>query len=1382
MKSRKVASTQKRSPSTSEGKIQGQSNLLKKTKAQLIEELEQMRLRLSELGSADEVLKKTDKALTKSVTHLHAILDAATEVSLITSDLRGKDSRILEFSTGAENIFDYQRDEVIGKSVTMLHLPEEAARLSTMFEAMRKHREGFTGEWTLVRKSGEEFPALFTTHPILDSDGNTVAALSIAIDISERKQAEEALRESEERYRALVENAFAGLVILDTDGNITYESPANERLLGYEAETVDGASILSAIHPEDHPKLAENFARVLNEPDIVVPATYRVLHRDGSWHVIETLGRNFIENPHIQGIVVNFRDITERKQAEERVEHLNLVLRSIRDVNQLIITEKDPERLIQSACNRLTHTRGYFGAWIVLLNRTGTPVANAQSGFGNDFATIAKQLKRGKLPQCAKLALAQSDILEIKDRARVCRGCPLWRKDEDIESMCIRLEHDQNIYGVICVNLPTYMAIDAEEQALFSEVASDIALALHGIEEENQRKLAEESGREGEERYRTLLENAGTPIAYYTLDGTALLINTIGAKNLGITPEEFVGKSIYDSLPDLADITMKRMKQIEKSGTGAQFEDLVQLPSGDRWFLSDFQPVKDKHGKIFAVQIISQDTTHQKQAEEALQESEEKYRTIFESASDAIFTLRMTVEGPRFADCNSNALKLYGCKPEEIIGASPLNFSSHEQPDGRSSAEKIDGIAVATMAGELLCFEWRHRRLDGTLFDTEVTVTRIDIGGESYLQAIVRDVTERKQAEEALRESEEKFRMISNQSLMGVIILQDELFVFVNDRAAAIMEVPAEEIANWTPRNYANLIHPDDRDFVMDQGRKKQAGEKDAVFHYNWRMVTPGGNLKWIEMWSKSILFRGRIADMVTTIDITERKQVEDALQESEEKYRNVVERANDVIVIMQDGVLKYTNPLASTMMGYTPEEAIGRPLSDFVHPDEVQTAVDRYTRRMAGEDMPPIYETALLHKDGRRIEIELSGGVISYLGRPADLIIIRNVTERKEAEKEIRASEEKLRTIFEAANDAIIYVDEQGTIIDANSKLEHIFGYKREEVIGKNFAEFAFLEPAGMKQIVDLFTKSLAAEGPALIEIEVRHKDGHTVFAEASTTTIEDDTGVRGALTILRDITERKQTEAEAARARALEELDQLRTALLASVSHELRTPLTSIKGLASTLVQPDVEWDAETQMDFLKNIVQESDRLNHIVSDLLEMSRLEAGMMRIEKTETQISAIVKQVGDELRNITQKHRFEINIPPDMPRIYADEIRIGEVITNLVSNAASYSEEGTQIAIDASQSNGEIVVSVIDEGIGIPPEHQDKVFDRFYRLESGVSRRRGGSSLGLAICKGIIEEHGGQISVESNLGEGSKFSFSLAIAKRIETDHDSSIPNELRES
>lgn len=237
------------------------------------------------------------------------------------------------------------------------------------------------------------------------------------------------------------------------------------------------------------------------------------------------------------------------------------------------------------------------------------------------------------------------------------------------------------------------------------------------------------------------------------------------------------------------------------------------------------------------------------------------------------------------------------------------------------------------------------------------------------------------------------------------------------------------------------------------------------------------------------------------------------------------------------------------------------------------------------------------------------------------------------------------------------------------------------------------------------------------------------------------------------------------ASRARTLEEIDRLRTALLASVSHELRTPLTSIKGIASTLLQPDIQWDDETRMDLLKSLDRSTDRLTRIVDDLMDMSQLEAGVMRMDKREVSVSAIVSQLEGQLRDMAPEHDLVIEVPSSMPLVYGDEVRIGQVIINLVANAVAYSEEGTSIVLAARHVDEGIIVSVEDMGVGIPREDLDNVFNRFYRLQSTAHRYKAGSGLGLSISKGIIEAHGGRIWVESRVGQGSKFSFSLPVVR-----------------
>jgi two-component system, OmpR family, sensor histidine kinase KdpD len=230
------------------------------------------------------------------------------------------------------------------------------------------------------------------------------------------------------------------------------------------------------------------------------------------------------------------------------------------------------------------------------------------------------------------------------------------------------------------------------------------------------------------------------------------------------------------------------------------------------------------------------------------------------------------------------------------------------------------------------------------------------------------------------------------------------------------------------------------------------------------------------------------------------------------------------------------------------------------------------------------------------------------------------------------------------------------------------------------------------------------------------------------------------------------------------LTELERLRAELVANISQEFRTPLTSIKGFASTLLQPDVEWSDKDRKDFLESIEQETERLSHLISSLLDVTQLGAGILKLNKSDYRISEIMSAVAIQLEMAARHHPLQIKISPNLPVVCVDRNRIGQVIVNLVRNAAKYSTDGSPVTINAKYLHNQVIVRVIDKGVGIPFRLCDKVFDRFHQIDNIVSGRQSQGSFGLSICKDIIEAHGCKIWVESKIGEGSRFSFNLPVS------------------
>ena len=332
---------------------------------------------------------------------------------------------------------------------------------------------------------------------------------------------------------------------------------------------------------------------------------------------------------------------------------------------------------------------------------------------------------------------------------------------------------------------------------------------------------------------------------------------------------------------------------------------------------------------------------------------------------------------------------------------------------------------------------------------------------------------------------------------------------------------------------------------------------------------------------------------------------------------------------------------------------------------------------------------------------------------------------------------------------DGLVVLDAQARVAFQNFPAEQILGAVKtaDEFIG---------QLAARTTMPEILRDRLQA---ALVERMVDHAvemqlaapvDGAIIAARFFP--VCDESGVDiGTGIVLRDMTRVRTADA-------------MKSQLLSTVSHELRTPLASIKGFATTLLRHDVKWDEATQRDFLRIIEEESDRLTELIDNLLDMSQIEAGALRISKEPVQLRQLIRQVVDGMRMRTESHYFVVDLPAEMPRVLADQRRIRQVLTNLIGNAIKYTKRG-QITIACESEPHQVLISVSDQGEGIPPAMLDKIFERFFQVDGASTRRVGGSGLGLSISRGIIEAHSGKLWAESTVGQGTTFRFTLPLAE-----------------
>jgi len=366
-----------------------------------------------------------------------------------------------------------------------------------------------------------------------------------------------------------------------------------------------------------------------------------------------------------------------------------------------------------------------------------------------------------------------------------------------------------------------------------------------------------------------------------------------------------------------------------------------------------------------------------------------------------------------------------------------------------------------------------------------------------------------------------------------------------------------------------------------------------------------------------------------------------------------------------------------------------------------------------------------------------------------------------KQAEEALKASEEKYRTLVEEAIIGIMNVDITGKITYVNKTILQTTGYSWDELVGKNAFRLGLVSGETIKVLRKRMKEKLTGQPPGLMEIQYKCKDGEWIWLQIRGSLLRIHNIPVGIQIIGEDITERKQAEKQAREAEHLRELDRLRTELLANISHELRTPLASIKGFATMLLDYDRRLKRHEKRDYLETIDKNTDHLIELIEQLLEMSRLEAGMLSIDKAPTNIIRLCREVIAEVRIRASTHQFTLDIPARLPVVNVDGRRVRQVLDNIIDNSVKYSDGGTEVNLAVRRKGPELLFTVTDHGIGIPRNDLSRVFNRMFH--SPKKPGAVGAGLGLSICKGLVEAHGGRIWIESDEGKGTRCFFTLPL-------------------
>jgi len=500
--------------------------------------------------------------------------------------------------------------------------------------------------------------------------------------------------------------------------------------------------------------------------------------------------------------------------------------------------------------------------------------------------------------------------------------------------------------------------------------------------------------------------------------------------------------------------------------------------------------------------------------------------------------------------------------------------------------------------------------------------------------------------------------------------------------------------------------------------------------------------------------------------DITDRRKSEEALKESEEKFRSIMENSADAIFIAdQQGKYVYTNKAVTAMLGFTSKEMKSKTIIDLSPPNKKDDYFNTFKNIISKGKV--FTEIELLKKDGNFISVDLNA-VLLPDGRI--YASCRDITDRKRTEEALNQERRMLRTLIDNLPDPIYVQDKECRKVIANKADVENIGFKNEaEVLGKTDIEL-FPGKIGERGYGD--DKKVINTGKPIFDLEEEFISGKGVKRWLLTTKIplhDKDGNITGLVGIGHDITERKEIVEELIRAKEkAEESDKLKTAFLHNISHEIRTPMNAIVGFSALLGEPDI--DEKTRKSYIEVIMQSSNHLLSIITDIVDISNIEANLIKTYKNEVCINAILKSLCNQFIPKAAEKKVnmicETGLSDSDALVLTDSAKLSQILSNLMSNSLKFTDTGT-IKIGYKLVEDFLEFCVSDSGIGISPEHHARIFDRFYQVSNAMERLYEGTGLGLAISKAYVEHLGGKIWLTSEPGKGSSFFFTIPYEKQV---------------
>ena len=847
-----------------------------------------------------------------------------------------------------------------------------------------------------------------------------------------------------------------------------------------------------------------------------------------------------------------------------------------------------------------------------------------------------------------------------------------------------------------------------------------------------------------------------------TSDRRVMEVNAAWLRVLGRTREEVIGADVGDFGLWVDGSQREEMYHaIRTAGRVSNAEATWRTKDGrhiDVLFSAERLDLDD--GAVILVE--AHDQTARKRAENALHESEERFTKAFQGAP--LMMCIMNLENFEFIDANDAWLKGLRHGREDIIGQTSIDI-----PLWASKPRQAEAHRIFKKTGSLRGFEAKWRRSDDTIIDVRIHAELLDINGAPAILSIARDVTEEKCAEQALRQSEARFRDVAEISSDWIWESDaSNRISYISDRVRDALGFDPKVVIGSVRGTSGRIA---DRGSEAWRRHLKEVESRRPFKNFVYQHYDREGGIRYIQISGKPVFgedgefmgYRGVGSDItrqreVKTARARAKQQRERARQRLQAVMDNVLE---GIVTIDEGGLIETINPAGEELFGYTADDVVGRNVSILMpagHGHRHDGYLAHFFRTGERRILEKPRELFARRRDGSEFPIELRVSEMRIGDSRKFVGAIRDLTERKNAEKAQRRSEEHLRAVIENSSDVISIVEADGTIRSESPALERMSGYSRGELKNRHIATLAHHDDR--ERVLAAFSRVVAEPNTVeTVEYRARHKDGSWLTIESIAKNMLDNPVVNGVVVTSRDITEHKRAkDALTAAKEEAEYANRSKTEFLANMSHELRTPLNAVIGFAG-MIEKELygPLGSKKYKESAAYIDESATHLLNLINDLLDISKIEVGKMDMFEEDFEIGATVEPM---LRMIEPRATqadvlLESRGFAGLPRLFADPRMLKQIVLNLVSNAVKFTPRGGSVVVAAEiEGGGALAITVRDTGIGIAKEDIPTALAPFGQIRTGNEPTCEGTGLGLPLAKSLIEMHGGEIEIDSTVGVG----------------------------